>query len=69
MNFRDYSNYKPEGYTYLRGDYTFTECLDDAKELIIYRLELWKQENLDYFTCGEVEGINKTIEMIASGKV
>lgn len=65
----DYSKIYPENYIEMKGDYSFSELLEKEKELMIFRLKKYINDNVDYLTCGEINGINLVISKIISGKL
>ncbi len=42
---------------------------DNDKERLIVRLRKWRKDNFDYFTSGELCGIDHVINMFIAGKI
>lgn len=67
--FDDYSGIDPNNYIPLKGDYSLSEYIEDEKKLIIFRLKEWQKDNIEYFTSGELCGIDHVINMFIAGKI
>lgn len=67
--FHNYMKIGPYDYLPLKTDFATLEAVEDERKLIIFRLWEWRKDNLEYFTSGEVCGINHVINMFIAGKI
>ena len=54
-------------YSKLNSNYRLLN--DNDKERLIIRLRKWQKDNIEYFTSGELCGINHVINMFIAGKI
>lgn len=54
-------------YSKLNSNYRLLNNND--KEILIFRLKEWRKDNFDYFTSGELCGIDHVINMFIAGKI
>ena len=59
----------PYDYLPLKTDFATLEAVEDERKLIIFRLWEWRKDNFEYFTNGEICGINHVINMFIAGKI
>ena len=67
--FKNYSEIDPVNYRPLQGDYSTSEYTQNEIKLIVFRLKEWRKDNIEYFTGGELCGIDHVINMLVAGKV
>jgi hypothetical protein len=62
--FIDYAKYQQ-----LIPDPLEKEIFELYKNNLVFRLKEWKKDNRDYFTIGELCGIEHVINMLVAGKI